>query len=216
MNIRRHAAVLAALFACCLTTAARAQSPEYSFVDINYSLIKPDKTLGLDDGNGIAVDGSYGLPANFTLVGGFGFAKYDFTNSSSGADEIVSGYNLGLGYHFPLTGSLDLVGEADYLGNHYTFQEPPFGDFSDNAHGTELSLGLRAMVTYDLELHGYLSRIHTNGSGSGGDSHGFKLGGIYNFASFFGLGLTYARDTSNGSFSSTTTNSYTLFARFQF
>ena len=214
MITKNHTAALAVLLACGFASPARAESPDYSFVDINYSRIMPDKTSLFDDGKGIAVNGSYSLPANFTVVSGLGYAKYDFQYAPPGYDEIVTGYNVGFGYHFPITSNLDLTAEADYLGNHYKVETPAFGDSSSDSHGLQYGIGLRWMVMDSLELHGFVDRSHTNGTNA--DSHGFKLGGIYDFVSFFGLGLTYERSTSGSGIFSSTTQGFTLFGRFQF
>jgi hypothetical protein len=218
--ITKHiAAALAVLLACGFTSAARAEGPGYSFVDINYSRIVPQDVPGLQDGTGLEVNGSYSLPAAFTLTAAVSRDTYDIQGAPSSVYEVSQETSVGLGYHYPLTSRIDLVADLDYFGGRTWIETPSVTGPSVVSHGPAYGLGLRAMATDDLELHGFISKSHINGSDV--DSHGLSAGFIYQVAAAVGLGLSYHHDTVDASVVHAGRTSYTshatvLFVRFEF
>lgn len=219
MITKHHAAALAVLLACSLASAARAEGPDYDFVDFNYSRIVPQDVPGLQDGTGLEVNGSYSLPADFTLTAAFGRDTYDIQGNPSSVYEVSQETSVGLGYHYPLASRIDLVADVDYFGGRTWVETPSVTGPSVVSHGSGYSLGLRAMATDDLELHGFIGKSHINGAGV--DSHGLSAGFIYRVAASVGLGLSYHHDTVQASVvragrSSFTSHATVLFVRFKF
>src|SRR5580765_5309475 len=94
MITKNHVATLAVLLACGFASAARADGLDYDFVDINASRITPEDNFYVDHGEGFGVNGSYGLPADFTIVGAAGSTRYNYTHTL-GFDETVYSYSTG-------------------------------------------------------------------------------------------------------------------------
>lgn len=224
MITKNHAAVLAVLLACGFSSAASADGLDYDFVDLNYFRVVSQSDPGIPTGHGLEVNGSYGLPLDFTVTGDAYRVTYDFGGPADSKD-INDGEQVGLGYHYSLVSHLDLEAEVDYSKGRSYSEYPGYTSPSVDSHSLDYVIGLRYLATDKLELHGYLFTGRTDIQDSivslHADEHGYNLGLIYNFVSFFGLGLGYAHDTATQDFSfgrsiSNTSHRTTLFARFQF
>ncbi|HEY7773246.1 MAG TPA: hypothetical protein VIC26_08685 [Marinagarivorans sp.] len=132
----------------------------------------------IDDGGGYKAEVSVGFAQNF-----FGFASYSDTEAdfafvdNNGAvipsDTNVKTMRLGVGFHAPLTRVMDFVTTASYVDmdlgdfsfgqtdNDVIGGDDSLGDWyddlsEDSSDGYSLDAGVRAQVTYWLELGGGL------------------------------------------------------------
>lgn len=167
-------AMTAGLMLAALPLASHAEDMSYSFVDLGY--VETDI-----DGVGPSLDG-------FGVRGSIGFAEHYFAFAEY-SSQSVSGVDLdqttvGLGGHYGLSDSLDLVGRAGWFK-----ADVSGGGTSIDDDGYLLSAGLRGKIGESVELEG--SVIYTDLGGSGGDDTAVAVGGRYFFTKNFAVGAEY-------------------------
>jgi hypothetical protein len=154
---------------------ARAEGPSYSFVEAGYLVTDIDDFDEEFDGFGIG--GSFEFIENWFVYGSYIDQSAEFFD----ADVDATGYELGFGYAFPLTDTMDLYGA---LG--YTEVEFEAGGYSIDDDGYVLSLGLRAMVMEQLELQGAVNYVDLSDSG---DDTSLGLAARWYFMQQFAIGI---------------------------
>jgi hypothetical protein len=164
----------AGLMLAALPLASYAEDMSYSFVDLGY--VETDI-----DSVGPSLDG-------FALRGSIGFAEYYFAFAEY-SSQSVSGVDfdqttVGLGGHYGLSDSLDLVGRAGWFKADVSGGGTSFDD-----DGYLVSAGLRGKMGDKVELEG--SVIYTDLGGSGGDDTAVAVGGRYYFTRNLALGAEY-------------------------
>lgn len=197
-----------------MATAAYADTPRYDFADLSYqSIIDPPGTgsglargLEFSSDHAYGLDASYALTDNWVLGGSYSHENADakflnLTGTTSG-----DSYEFGIGYRFPLSGSVDLVPSLSYLSEHAS--ESFDGDtISNSNNGYDAGVELRAMVTPVVELDANVD--HTT---PGFATNEVGVAALYDFTRSFAVGLGYAESTSNGQNSS----GWTLALRYYF
>jgi Outer membrane protein beta-barrel domain len=174
--------------------AASAEGPSYSFVEAGYIVTDIDDFD--DEFDGFGLGGSFEFVENW-----FVYASYlDQSAEIFDVDVDSTGFDVGFGYAFPLTETMDLYGK---LG--YTEVEIEAFDESVDDDGYALGLGLRAIVIEQLELEGSINYVDLSDSG---DDTAFGLAARWYFLPQFALGL-------EGAFSDDA-NSYGVSARWEF
>jgi hypothetical protein len=161
--------------------AALAEDMSYSFVDLAYVDTEVDGVGPSLDGFGLR--GSVGFAENWFAFGEFA------AQSVSGVD--LDTYAVGIGGHYRLAESLDLVGR---LG--WTKVEVSSGPFDVDDDGYLVDLGLRGRVGDAVELEG--GARYTDFS-DGGDATSLFFGGRFHFNETWALGAEYqdGDDTSS-------------------
>jgi hypothetical protein len=154
---------------------ARAEGPSYSFVEAGYIVTDIDDFD--EDFDGFGIGGSFEFVENWFL-----YARYlDQSAEIFGVDIDATGFDVGVGYAFPLTDAMDLYGK---LG--YTQVELEAFDESVDDDGYALSLGLRGRVMEQLELEGAVNYVDLSDSG---DDTSFGLAARWFFTPQFALGI---------------------------
>jgi hypothetical protein len=174
-------AMTAGLMLAALPLASHAEDMSYSFVDLGY--VETDIDGGGPTLDGFALRGSIGFAEHY-----FAFAEYS-SQSVSGVDLDLT--TVGLGGHYGLSDSLDLVGRAGWYK-----ADVSGGGASLDEDGYLLSAGLRGKLGESVELEG--SVIYTDLGGSGGDDTAVAVAGRYYFTENFAVGAEYQQgsDTS--------------------
>ena len=165
--------VLGGLLLAAAPLAALAEDMSYSFVDLAYVDTEIDGVGPSLDG--FALRGSVGFATNW-----FAFGEYA-DQSVSGVD--VTSISVGIGGHYGLAESLDLVGR---LG--WTQAEVDSGPFNAEDDGYLVDLGLRGRVGDAVELEG--GARYTDFS-DGGDATSLFVGGRFHFNQTWALGAEY-------------------------
>lgn len=164
-------AALGGLLLAVAPLATMAEGLSYSYAELDYV------DLDIDDapsGDGFALRGSVGFAGNW-------FAFADYADSSVDVFDIES-IAVGLGGHFPINSSWDVVGRVGYT--ELDFSGPAFGASDD---GYLLSAGLRGQLS-QFEMEGHV--VYTDLS-DGGDETAFEVAGRYNFTEMFSAGIAY-------------------------
>ena len=78
----------------------------YTYVQASYGTVDIDNVSV--DGDGLALEGSFGITDNLNIVGGWQNADFD----AAGDADIL---RLGLGVHTPVTEMMDVTGAVSYL-----------------------------------------------------------------------------------------------------
>ena len=146
----------------------------YTYAQASYGTVDID-TVAVD-GDGLGLNGSFGITDNLNIVGGWQTADFD---SIADADE----WSLGLGVHTPVTELMDVTASVSYVDVEFDVLGFPVAEDD----GFELKVGLRANVTSLIEVNAGVSYIDLSNAG---DDTGFEGGVLFNFTDMFSLGLS--------------------------
>ena len=101
------------LFTTLIAFSASASAEfDYNYFSVGYSRVDYEDDFGSGaDGDAFGVTGSYSLNESFFIFGGFdtGDIEDDIGDSAD-----LTLYNLGFGYHMPLSDNVDLIGSLSY------------------------------------------------------------------------------------------------------
>ncbi len=143
----------------------------YTYVQATYGKVDIDDPAFSEDGDGLGVNGSFGITDNLNIVASFQTADFD---TIADADEIT----VGLGVHAPITEMFDIVAAVSYV-------DVDLAGFSDD--GFELAGGVRFSVASAIEINGGITYRDLD---LAGDDIGFGAGALYNFTDMFSVGLS--------------------------
>ncbi|MBI2380505.1 MAG: outer membrane beta-barrel protein [Gammaproteobacteria bacterium] len=193
--------LIASLILTAFAGAAQAASPNYDKIEFGYNHLSVDDE-GFDvDFEGYVLNGSVSVSDHFFLQGGIESLGDDESN----ADADIRSYNAGVGFRAAIIDNVDFNATLDYLNTRWDGSDVD----DDSEDGLALGLGLRAMVTDNLELAGMVKRVKYDGGGSADD---FALASAtYNVTTNFGIFASMERclETSDA-------DRWTLGARFSF
>jgi predicted porin len=121
----------------------------WTYAELNYlwrDSDAADKTL-----DGVEVGGSLEIMLNL-------FLQASYARLSNGVD--LDEYDVGIGYHFPIGGTLDLYGTASYA-------KEDFSGGGNDDDGAALAAGARFWLTEKLELNGEVEWANVHESAGG-------------------------------------------------
>ncbi len=208
MKTSKTLGVLTAFAAVLAASGAYADAPRYDFGDVFYQNVNDPSGSGLSSDHGYGLDGSYAFTDNIIGIASYSHAKADI--SAFGISGTTSGnsYEAGLGYRFPLTGSIDLIPSLSYAHTSQSLDAPglTLGNGGSDS-GYDAAVQLRAMVTPAVELE-----ANVDHATPGTSSNTIGVGALYNFTHSFAVGLGYASSTANAQ----TANGWTVALRYYF
>lgn len=153
---------------------ALAQGFSYNFIEGQYQRVDLDDGFFNVDGDGFGLGGSVELSESWFMFGGYNSTSFDF-----GVD--LDQLGIGGGWHTPLSPTMDFVASLAYVrldvGNS-------FGSFDDD--GIAASIGVRTMISSNVELAGAIEYVELSDSGNDTSLNGSLL---YNFTPNFAAGL---------------------------
>lgn len=125
----------------------------YSYVELSYADVDfDDISIGSQR---YRFAGSFLVIPNAFVTGGYTFERSDSFGFGGANDSLdVTTLNLGVGYRFGLSDTVDFKAEVAALR-----QEFQFDDLKDDDTGFQLGLGLRAVAGPRLELAGKASYV---------------------------------------------------------
>jgi len=163
--------MLGSLLLAAAPLAAQAEGLNYSYVEADYVDVDVDNG---PSGDGFGVRGSVGFAGNW-------FAFADYVDASVDVIDIEN-IAVGIGGHFPINDTLDVVGRVGY-----TESDLSSGPFSASDDGYLLTAGVRGQMS-QFEMEGHL--VYTDLS-DGGDETAFEVAGRWNFTDMFSAGIAY-------------------------
>lgn len=169
--------------------ASAASGPRYTYVDIAYvnMEIDDDGFLGEDpDGDGIGIGGSVAVADMVHLFADYGMAELEVFDVDVDYDVLT----FGVGLNYPLANTVDFVGRIAYVDAEVDIDG--FGGADESGYG--LSTGVRAMLTGQVELSGFLNYVDL---GRGADETTVSIAALYSFNQTFaaGLGTEFGSDS---------------------
>lgn len=163
--------------------AAHAEGPRYTYADLAYTHIKLDVAGRDRSGDGLSLGGSVAVAEMVHLFAGFTYAEFDFNSGGFGNSDIdYRNLTLGAGFNYDISSTVDFVGRLAYVT-----AEARRASFKVDEDGYGLSAGVRAMVTEQVELNGFVNYVDL-GSDIGDDTS-VSIGALYNFTDLFAVGL---------------------------
>ena len=169
----RKFAIATALVAAAALPAAAVASPSYTYVGAGYVGVDPSGASSLD---GFGLEASVELQQNFHLMGNFLRAKDSPLTLQR--TRVAGGFNM------PVNPTTDFVARLGW--SFAKFSVSNVG--SNKEDGVFGQIGVRGMVTPDLELNSFLTYDDVE------EKVSFDVGGVYNFTPEFSalLGYTYS------------------------
>ena len=167
--------------------AAAAKGPEYTYAELGYVYSNGDDI----DGNGFDANISFGATDLIFLK--FGYQRDWLEKRLENVppcptnicwvDFDANKFLIGGGVHYTVMDKLDLVGSLSYVDIEYSGIVPSQGD-----DGYEAAIGVRSMLSKDLELNGFVSYVTTGNVVNDDDSDTvYSLGGVYKLNKDFSL-----------------------------
>ncbi len=135
-----------------------------------YGRVDIDDPTVPEDGDGLGLNGSFGITDNLNIVGSFRTADF---GASGDVDELTAG----LGVHAPITEMFDVVAAVSYV-------DLDAAGFSDD--GFELAVGARVSVSSLIEINATVSYRDLD---LGGDDTSLGGGVLFNLTDSIALGL---------------------------
>jgi hypothetical protein len=171
-NAMKRSIVVFSLMA--MSGLAFADGFNYSYVQASYGTIDVDNSS--IDGDGLGLNGSFGITDNLNAVASYQTADF---SSLGDADQ----WSVGLGVHAPITEMFDIVGAVSYID----LRVNPVGAPSVGDDGFGLYAGIRFAATSLIEVTGGLSYVDLSDSG---DNTGFGGGVLFNVTDSIALGIS--------------------------
>ena len=153
---------------------AFAADVNYNYAEIGYQKIDIDDNFIDVDGDGFGIGGSFELGENWFLAASYASADFDF---GIDLDQI----SVGVGYHVDISDNTSFYGKLMAV----RAEASGFGESADE-DGFGVEIGLRGMVTDNVELGGSLGYVDLGDAGDG-TSVGAHL--LYNFNESFAVGI---------------------------
>jgi hypothetical protein len=168
-HMHRNALRSAIVAVAFMPMAAMAAGPTYNYIDAAYL------SIDVDDGptfDGFGVGGSFALTESFHVVGSYADVSKGPMSATTSA--------VSLGYNHSLNDITDLVARAGWV--HGRAKISGFGSESDN--GWSVEAGLRAMLSPQFELNGFITYVDLFDD----DDTSLSVGGVYYLTHNIGLG----------------------------
>jgi hypothetical protein len=174
---------ISALSLFALTANAQANTINYDYMEVGYSLVNDSIVSG-----GITLSGSYDIYDNVNVLGNL------FISTSSDkpapSDAEVTAYTIGFGYHKSISEKMDVFAEALLLNTDTTV-----GSFNKDDTGYVAAIGVRSPLNDKVEL---LGRIERRNSDLLSETV-FTFGGLYKYSEKTSLGLKLNTGAEDGS-----------------
>ncbi len=145
----------------------------YTYVQATFGTVDVDNSS--IDGDGLGLNGSFGITDNLNIVGSYQTADFDTLGD---ADE----FTVGLGVHSSITEMFDVVAAVSYVD----VSVDPVGGPSAGDDGFDLTVGARFSATSLIEINAGLTYRDLSNSG---DDTGIGGGVLFNLTDSLSLGL---------------------------
>jgi hypothetical protein len=162
----------------------------YNYIELGYQKIDFDEELspGVSiDGDGFGVAGSFEVGESWFVGVGYSQADFDLGIDSIDFDEIAAG----IGWHTTMSNNSDFYALLQYVRAEASLSGFP----SVDEDGIGFEIGVRGMVTDNIEIGGSIGYVDL---GDAGDGTTFGANVLYNFTDNFAAGvfLDFDEDTT--------------------
>ena len=161
------------------SAAAMADGPSYSYIQAAYQEVDLDAGGGIDvDGSGLEVGGSVAIGDDWYIFAGYGSSDLD----GLGIDVDLTVLTIGGGWHTEISPTTDFFAQLGFADGEIDVS----GFGSEDDSGYAAAVGIRSMMSAELELYGSISQIDFDGFGDGTT---FNAGLWYTVSGNLALGL---------------------------
>ena len=158
------------------SAAALADGPSYSYIQASYQEVDIDAGGGIDaDGDGFGLGGSVALGDDWYV-----FAGYSSAELESVIDLKV--LTIGGGWHTSISPNTDFFAQLGFADGELDVSG--FGSADDSGYAA--AVGVRSMVSEELELYGSIGQVDFDDFG---DGTSFSAGLWYTVSGNLALGL---------------------------
>ena len=199
MDIKNRSTASIGMLALTAAAASFTYASElnYTYVEVGYLDTEVDDS-GIDiDIDGFGISGSVAIGDTFFVTAAY------VDQDGDGSDRFLSDFDaegeqfsVGLGAHWALSDSIDIVGTVSYIDVEAEIDVPGFGSVSADDDGFGLGIGLRGKAGDAIELEGGLQYVDLDDSG---DDTAIFLEGRYYFSDNFaaGVGVSFSDDETS-------------------
>jgi len=173
--------LLVILFA--FSSAAFADDFNYNSVSVGYVAAEFDDDFGGSsaDGDLLAVNGSVGIGESFFAFGTVSTGEVDDI-LGTGSDNDLTLASVGVGYHMPLSESVDLVASLSY-----EYIEVSDAGISPDDNGLGFGLGMRFAASENIEIDAGINYVDYGDLFD--ERTSFNADFLYNFTENFTVGV---------------------------
>ena len=164
-----------------LALPAFAGDISYNYIELGYQKIDFDEELapGVSiDGNGYGINGSFEVGESWFIGVGYSQVDVDLGIDSIDLDEIAAG----IGWHTAMSNNSDFYALLQYVRAEASLT----GFDSADEDGIGFEIGVRGMVTDNIELAGSIAYVDL---GDAGDGTAFGAQMLYEFTDNFAAGV---------------------------
>lgn len=169
-------------------TFAEQTSPSWNNISASYTKANIDEIDEISP-KGFSLTGSYLLNDNVFILADLMSVSDDLNESGTNVDLEFNTQTLGLGYKYALNNSSDLFASLSYE-NIELKAKSSYGSESEDESGYGLSVGIRSMVTNQVELMGSLKHIKIDGE----SETFFNVGAYYAFNKNISIGASFNKN----------------------
>lgn len=178
-----------ALFCGTVAAFALASQAQAQNTQISYDYLQASATQGeiLDtDFTGYSAAASFSLSDSVFMSAAYTAGETDdkFGFGFRASTIEANGFDVGLGYHMPISSTTDLVTRLSYAK-----AEVEYAGFSEDANGYGIDLGIRSLVLSNLELEALA--VYSDGSDMDGEV-GLNINAKFFFTPAFALIVGYS------------------------
>ncbi|MDH3988260.1 MAG: porin family protein, partial [Gammaproteobacteria bacterium] len=160
------------------SASASAQGFDYNYFSVGYQRLNLDDGFIDVDGDGIGLSGSFELNESFFIFAGYAMGEF----KEQGITVDVDSLNAGIGWHTPLSETLDFVAGLSY--EYVEVGASGFGSEDENGYG--LGVGLRYQASDAIELNAGINYVDLGD----GDDTGFGVAMLYGVSESVDIGLS--------------------------
>lgn len=177
--IMKKLALATSLFLA-LGTAQASEAPKWDFVDASYLSTKIEG----ERLNGLGLSASKLINENVFALG-----SYSYQTWSEGDQEIdLSSFTAGVGYRHAVAENTDVFGTIEYVYANVdvAYDDKSGGSDSENGYGAKL--GVRSMLTNEIEVQGVVNYVNLDGSDTS-----YTVKGLYHINTQFSVGAGFTK-----------------------
>lgn len=164
--------------------AHAADDMSYRYFQVGYVETEIDLPGSNETLDGFGTRGSIGFAENY-----FVFTEFNSQEFKQGGGELnLDSLIIGLGGHYALTESIDLVGRVGAVELDLEV-DTPGGSFDDEESGFLVGAGLRGQAGDHVQLE--FGVVYEDLGGSGGDETGVEVAARYHFNKRWALAVEY-------------------------
>ena len=189
----KHHQLLLSLAFISATTTATADTFSYTFISAEYQLFSEDIDGISEDleGDGISLDFGLNIATNFAIIGGYATGSADVTSGGTTVDADIDVAGIGALFHTAINQTTDFVAGAQLIKGNIDLKVNGTSLPSEDADGNNIYVGIRAMVTDNVEINGFLDRYKIEDD----SSTDINFGGSYYIDKLFTLDARYSFDS---------------------